>query len=83
MMNVTALTLSTSFGLFELLSEMGRHSKKSHMQAIRTKRLHTLFELNFIFLKGSMTALLVPFVSDCARRSVKPTVRKGLQYCIM
>ena len=81
MMNVTALTLSTDFGLFELLSEMGRHSKKSHMQAIKTKRLHTLFELNHIFLQGSMTAVMVPFVSDCAKRLIKPTTRKGLKYC--
>ena len=79
MMNVTALTLSRSFGLFELLSEMGRSSKKSHMQAIKTKRLHTLFELNYIFMRGSMNALLVPFVADCAARNIKPTVREGFK----
>ena len=77
MMNVTALTISTNFGLFELLTEMGRNSKKSHMQAIKTKRLHTLFELNYIFLRGSMVALLVPFVADCAAKGIKPTVREG------
>ena len=82
MMNVTALTLSTNFGLFELLSEMGRKSKKSHMQAIKTKRLHTLFELNYIFMRGSMTALLVPFVADCARKKVTPTVREGFKNCV-
>jgi len=74
MMSVTALTLSTSFGLLELLSEMGRQTKNAQLQAIRTKRLHTLFEINYIFLKGSMTALIIPYVADCAKTNLKPTV---------
>lgn len=77
LMNSTALRLSINFGLLDLLSDMGRHTKQAQLQAIRTKRLHTLFELNKIFMKGSMTALMVPFVTHCTDLKQKPTV-KGL-----
>ena len=74
MMNCTSLTMATHFGLMDFLTEMGRQTKKSQLQAIRTKRLHTLFELNYIFLKGTMMALMVPYVKQCITNKSHPTV---------
>ena len=74
-MLVTALTLSVPFGICDLLEQMGRKSKASQLQAIRTKRLHTLFELNFVYLKGSMSAIIVPFLDYAAEKGIKPTVK--------
>ena len=73
-MLVKSLTLSIPFGLLDFLSEMGRKSKAAQLQAIRTKRLHTLSELNFIFLKGSMSAIIVPFLEHSAKNKCSPTV---------
>ena len=73
-MLVKSLTLSIPFGLMDFLSEMGRKSKAAQLQAIRTKRLHTLSELNFIFLKGSMSAIIVPFLEHSAKNKCSPTV---------
>ena len=79
-MNVTALTLSIPFGLLEFLSSMGRISKASQLQAIKSKRLHTLAELSQIFFKGSMTALIVPFLAHCDKINQKPSVSGLFQF---
>ena len=73
-MNVVALSSSISFGVLEMLSELGRHNKNSQLQAIRTKRLHTLYELNFIYTKATFTATAIPFLNQCEISDVEPTI---------
>ena len=79
-MNVIALTNSVAFGVLEMLSELGRHSKKSQLQAIRTKRLHTLYELNYIYTKASFTATVIPFLNYCVKTQGDPTVEGLYKY---
>ena len=79
-MHVRALSLSIPFGLLDFLSDMGRISKASQLQAIKCKRLHTLAEISEIFFKGSMTALMVPFVAQCGDKNEKPTVSGLFQF---
>lgn len=59
---------------------MGRHNKNSQLQAIRTKRLHTLFELNYIYTKAAFTATTVPFLNYCAQEQIEPTVECLFQF---
>ena len=73
-MNVIALTNNIQFGVLDMLSAMGRHTKKSQLQAIKSKRLHTLYELNYIYTKAAFTATVVPFLDNCQSSQVEPTV---------
>ena len=59
---------------------MGRKSKAAQLQAVRTKRLHTLHELNYIFLKGSMTALLIPFLKFATKMNKSPCVAELYEF---
>ena len=79
-MHVVALTNSIPFGVLEMLSELGRYSKKSQLQAIRSKRLHTLNELNYIFTKGSFTAIAIPFLNYCEKTKSEMTVENLYKY---
>ena len=79
-MLVVALSASINFGVMEMLEDLGRHSRASQLQAIKTKRLHTLYELNFIFTKGSMTACMIPFLNHCADKKIVPNVSGLYQY---
>ena len=74
LMNGTSLIHATNFGVLDLLAEMGRYTKPAQLQALKTKNLHTLYEMNYIFLKGSITAIIVPFLNYCAELNMKPTV---------
>ena len=73
-MNVVALTSNIQFGVLDMLTSMGRHNKNSQLQAIRSKRLHTLYELNHVYTKASFTAIVVPFLDNCAEGQIEPTV---------
>lgn len=73
-MTVIALTNSIPFGILEMLSELGRHNKNSQLQAIRTKRLHTLYELNYIYCKSAFNATVIPFLNNCETSKVEPSV---------
>ena len=75
-MTVIALTNSIPFGILEMLSELGRHNKNSQLQAIRTKRLHTLYELNYIYCKSAFNATVIPFLNNCETSKVEPSVEK-------
>ena len=79
-MNVQALSKSVPFGVLEMLSGLGRCTKKSQMQAIRSKRLHTLYELNHIFTKGSFTALVIPFLDNCVKSGDEETIENLFKY---
>ena len=79
-MIVIALTNSIPFGILDMLSELGRHNKNSQLQAIRTKRLHTLYELNYIYSKAAFTATAIPFLNYCEKSQVEPTVDKLYQF---
>ena len=76
LMNGTSLNHGIHFGVMDLLEEMGRYTKQAQIQAIRTKNLHTLFEMNYIFLKGSMVAIIVPFLTHCEDFKIKPSVKE-------
>ena len=73
-MNIIALTNSIPFGVLDMLSEMGRHTKNSQLQAIRTKNLRTLYELNYIYTKATFTALAIPYLKECVAALVEPTI---------
>ena len=79
-MNVTALTSNTQFGVLDMLSAMGRINKNSQLQAIRSKRLHTLYELNFIYTKAAFTATVVPFLDHCDTTQAAPSVENLYKY---
>ena len=74
-MNVVALTSNVHFGVLDMLSALGRHNRSSQLQAIRSKRLHTLFELNYIYTKAAFVATAVPFLNYCDTSQVQPTVQ--------
>ena len=73
-MHVIALTSNIEFGVLDMLSAMGRINKNSQLQAIRSKRLHTLYELNYVYTKAAFTATVVPFLESCEAMQVEPTV---------
>ena len=79
-MHVRALSISIPFGLLEFLSNMGRISKAAQLQAIKSKRLHTSAEISEIFFKGSMTALMIPYIAHCENINQKPTVGGLFQF---
>ena len=79
-MLVVSLSASVHFGLLEMLEDIGRHSRASQLQAIKTKRLHTLYEINFIFTKGSMMACMVPYLNHCSANQTRPDIKGLLQY---
>ena len=79
-MLVVALSASINFGLMEMLEDLGRHTRASQMQAIKTKNLHTLFEINYIFTKGSMMACMVPFLNHCSENQIGPDISGLYQY---
>ena len=79
-MLVIALSNSIPFGIMEMLSELGRHNKNSQLQALRTKRLHTLYELNYIYTKATFTATAIPFLNHCGMFNLEPTVENMYQF---
>ena len=79
-MNVIALTNSIPFGVLEMLSELGRHTKNSQLQAIKSKNLRTLNELNYIYTKATFIAVLIPYLNKCAKLKANPTVEGMYTY---
>lgn len=63
-----------------MLDGLGRCTKKAQLQAIKSKRLHTLYELNYIFSKGSFTALVIPFLDYCQKSQGNPSIESLYKY---
>ena len=66
----------------EVLSELGKKSKKNQEGAIVKKELNRLFPTNLIFLEGSLKALMASYIELNWMDTFEPSVESFVNFCL-